>query len=103
SAARLDDLMPQSTPAIVAKIDVEGSELEVLSILRQTHFRDKIVEMIIEVSVRNLGMERRDELLRQLKDAGYSEVSRAGAAEHYDAQYRRLATRQTHDALTSSQ
>jgi FkbM family methyltransferase len=93
SAAQLNSLVPRSTTAIVAKIDVEGSELDVLSTLRKTHFNDRIVEVIIEVSERNLGSDRRDELLWLLEEDGYRELSRAGPAEHYDAQYRKMANR----------
>jgi len=89
SAAMLDDLLPGTGAGIVAKIDVEGSEAEVIAKLRKCRFYGAIEEILIEVSERNLGPDTRAKLLCMLAEDGFVEVSRAGAAEHYDAILRR--------------
>jgi FkbM family methyltransferase len=90
SARTLDGLVQTPASAVIAKIDVEGSEVDVVSTLRQTRFYGAITEMIIEVSARNLGRARRSRLLELLAEDGYEEVSRSGGPEHYDARYRRV-------------
>jgi FkbM family methyltransferase len=89
SAAMLDSLFSGSPGAIVIKIDVEGSESDVLSTLRSTRFYGAIAEAIVEVSEQHGGMVRRDQLLHMLAQEGFEEVSRSGAPSHYDARYRR--------------
>jgi FkbM family methyltransferase len=90
SAGKLDELLPSSPIAIVAKIDVEGSEVDVLSALRKTRFYGAIEEIIIEVSEVNLGAAGRGRLVALLAQDGYEELSYAGAANHYDARYKRV-------------
>ena len=90
SAGSLNDLLPDTNTRIVAKIDVEGSELDVLSTLRQTRFYRAIEEIIIEVSEVNLGTAGRRQLMAMLTEDGYQELARAGAENHYDARYRRV-------------
>jgi FkbM family methyltransferase len=90
SAEILDRLIPVSSDAIVAKIDVEGSELDVLTTLRRASFYRSITEIIIEVSEANLGKAKRDLLLGLLAQDGYEELSRTRSPQHYDARYRRV-------------
>jgi len=82
---------PDAT-AILAKIDVEGAELDVLSVLRQTPFYSAIGDIIIEVSKFNAGAEYCAELIAALESDGFKEAARGGEADHYDALYRRTAT-----------
>jgi hypothetical protein len=89
SAEVLERLFPEPPGAIVIKIDVEGSESDVLSTLRSTRFCGSIAEAIVEVSEQHGGVVRRDELLQMLAQEGFEEVSRSGAPSHYDARYRR--------------
>ena|SRR5579871_6371754 len=95
SAARLNGMIPESPGAIVAKIDVEGSEIDVLSTLRATHFYGEIEEIIIEVSEANLGIDGRERLLGMLGQDGFEELSRGGSPHHYDAHYRRRGAGRT--------
>jgi len=88
-AAVLDDLLPAAALPILAKIDVEGSEVEVMTVLRQCRFYGAVEEILIEVSERNLGRERRAALLAMLAEDGFVELGRAGPAEHYDARFAR--------------
>ncbi len=90
SAGKLDRLLPEVSTRIVAKIDVEGSELDVLATLRQTRFYTAIEEMIIEVSEVNLGIAGRRQLMATLAEDGFEELSHAGVENHYDARYRRV-------------
>lgn len=90
SADMLNRLFPTPPNTVVAKIDVEGSEVDVLSTLRRTHFYSAIAEMIIEVSKLNLGSAKQRLLLEMLAQDGYEEVSRSGDPVHYDARYRRV-------------
>ena len=89
SAETLDGLFPTPPAIVVAKIDVEGSEIDVLSTLRRTNFYGAIAEMIVEVSEQTLGSAGRSRLLAMLAEDGYEEVSGLGAPDHYDARYRR--------------
>jgi FkbM family methyltransferase len=91
SIEKLDSLFPRPSGAIVAKIDVEGSEVDVLSTLRESHIYGAIREIIIEISEANLGSAKRGELVRLLAQDGFEEMSRSGPASHYDARYRRVA------------
>jgi FkbM family methyltransferase len=90
SAEALDGLFPAPPRCVVAKIDVEGSEVDVLSTLRRTRFYNAITEVIIEVSELHLGSAKRSLLLTLLAQDGFEELSRAGAPDHYDARYRRV-------------
>lgn len=90
SAKTLDSLFPEPPDAIVAKIDVEGSEVDVLSTLRTARIYSSIAEIIIEISERHLGSAKRSEAMLMLARDGYEEVSRAGSPHHYDARYRRI-------------
>jgi FkbM family methyltransferase len=92
SAADLARLVPEWPASILAKIDVEGGEPGVLSVLRETPFYNAINALIIEISERNLGRIERRRLLDLLELEGFSETARFGPAEHYDALYRRTAS-----------
>jgi len=92
SIATLDSLFPGPPVAIVAKIDVEGSEVDVLSTLRGSRIYGAIREIIIEISEANLGSSKRQQLLSLLTQDGFVETSRSGPASHYDARYRRIET-----------
>ena len=89
NATRLTEVVGKFEGAILAKIDVEGSELTVFSILRQTGFYAAVDAIIIEISERNLTAHDKAELLDLLEAEGFAEVNRNGTAEHYDAYYRR--------------
>jgi FkbM family methyltransferase len=75
--------------SVVAKIDVEGEEPGVLTVLRQTPFYASLEDLIIEVSDRNLGPERKRGLLDLLAADGFVEAARSGPGDHYDAHFRR--------------
>lgn len=89
SVRELDDLIPRSATPILVKIDVEGSEVDVMTALRKTASFPLVDEIIIEISEANLGPDRHDRLLGILAEAGFAELSRAGPPNHYDARYRR--------------
>ncbi len=93
SAVGLDGLFREFSDRIVVKIDVEGSEIDVLLTLRRTRFYGAVADLIIEISERNLGQANRDHLLRLLAQDGFEEHSRAGPPEHYDALYRKVPLR----------
>ncbi len=94
-ADELDRLVGDTQDDIMAKIDVEGSELKVLSILRRTRFYPAIKAIIIEISENTLAIRDKENLISLLGQEGFVELSRAGTEEHYDAYYvRRNATGQ---------
>jgi FkbM family methyltransferase len=93
SGEKIDTLFPELPETLVAKIDVEGSEIDVLRTLRRTRVYGALTELFIEVSERNLGSARRVKLLRMLAEDGFRELSRAGPPHHYDARYRRTPRR----------
>ncbi len=88
TAPMLDEIVgaPQT---IMAKIDVEGTEPEVLSVLKATGFWPSIREIIVEISLRNLGDRRRGEVLGFLAAEGFREAARRGSDDHYDAHFTR--------------
>ena len=86
SAEALDSLVC-AEGRIVAKIDVEGAELQVIETLRRAALYNRIDTIIIEISERNLGAPEKARLLTLLEDDGFREAGRYGAPEHYDAQY----------------
>jgi FkbM family methyltransferase len=86
SAEALDRLVC-AEGRIVAKIDVEGGELQVIETLRRTALYDRVDTIIIEISETNLGAPKKAKLLTLLEDNGFRETGRRGAPEHYDAQY----------------
>jgi FkbM family methyltransferase len=90
-AAELDGLLPKSPMPILVKIDVEGSEADVMQTLKKAAFFSSIDEIIIEISEQHLGAAGRERLLEILAEAGFVEFSRDGPPEHYDARYRRVA------------
>ena len=92
SAVGLDHMFAESPDVVVAKIDVEGAEIDVLSTLRASRIYAAIEEIIIEVSEVNLGAGEREQLLEMLERDGFEELSRSGSARHYDAHYRRNGT-----------
>lgn len=85
----LDQALAREYERIVAKIDVEGSEIDVITVLRRTKHYGRVGDVIIEVSERNLGADGRKTLLQMLAEDGFTERGRAGEPEHYDAWYRR--------------
>jgi FkbM family methyltransferase len=87
NAAELDRLIGDPQGDIVAKIDVEGSELAVLSILQKTRFYRAIKAIIIEISENSLASGDKADLLALLGKEGFVELSRAGSEKHYDAYY----------------
>jgi FkbM family methyltransferase len=89
TVAMLDDALCLEGDRIVAKIDVEGSEGNVLVVLRRTKAYARLDELIVEVSEQNLGAAGRSRLLQMLADDGFEEIDRHGEPAHYDARYRR--------------
>jgi len=88
SAEALDRFV-RAEGRIVAKIDVEGGELQVIETLRRAALYHRINTIILEISERNLGASKKARLLSLLEDDGFRETDRYGAPEHYDAQYDR--------------
>jgi FkbM family methyltransferase len=88
---RLAALIPTWPSSILAKLDVEGAEIETLAAVRAAPFYPAVLDVIVEISERNLGAERKAELLRSLAADGFTLVLRDGPEEHYDALYRRRA------------
>lgn len=70
---------------IMAKIDVEGAELQVVLELSKTVFFHRINTLIIEMSRRNSGANGIAELEINLNSLGFRERDRHGDADHYDA------------------
>ena len=89
TAPMLDDALRDDTDRVVAKIDVEGSEGDVLAVLRRTKAYARLDEVIVEISEQNLGATGRARLLQMLADDGFAEIDRHGEPAHYDARYRR--------------
>lgn len=86
-AIRPDRLDAMIDGRVVAKIDVEGAETIVLSVLEEAGILDRISSVIIEVSEKLSGSRHSNELIDFLISKGWSEYSRAGKADHYDAIY----------------
>lgn len=91
STPDLNALVPREGLPILAKVDVEGAELDVWSALKGTHFYERIEGLLVEISERNSDGARRQDLLATLKSDGFEEIERGGSPEHYDALYRRSA------------
>ena len=89
TAVELNRLVKPTRLPIVAKIDVEGSEAQVVQELARTDFFNSIDRVIIEVSRRNADDEEIDRLLHLLADNAFVETSRSGEHEHYDALFER--------------
>ena len=89
SVKTLDEMLARDDERIVAKIDVEGSEIDVISVLRQTKHYLRVSDIIIEVSRHHLGEDGCKTLLQMLVEDGFAERSRAGDPQHYDAWYQR--------------
>jgi FkbM family methyltransferase len=85
----LDQAFAASGERIVAKIDVEGSEVDVITVLRRTKHYRRVSDVIIEVSRRNLGEDGCKTLLQMLAEDRFTEQGRAGDAAHYDVWYQR--------------
>jgi FkbM family methyltransferase len=85
----LGRLVGEPQEPILAKIDVEGSERDVLQVLRQSGIYPAVNTMVIEISEQNLGNAERAALLAMLAEDGFVEVKRSGPQDHYDAVYRR--------------
>ena len=89
SPETLDEALASNVERTVAKIDVEGSEIDVITVLRQLKEYRAISDIIVEISRRNLSEHGRKTLLQMLAEDGFTEQDRAGEPEHYDAWYRR--------------
>lgn len=87
----LNLLVPRGQVPILAKIDVEGRELDVWLVLKGTHFYERIKGLLVEISERNSDAATRQNLFATLEADGFEEVGRDGDPEHYDALYRRSA------------
>lgn len=87
TAPMLDDALCREGDRIVAKIDVEGSEGNVVAVLRKTKAYARLDEVIVEVSEQNLGAVGRSRLVQMLADDGFEEIDRHGEPAHYDARY----------------
>lgn len=85
----LNELVGNWRGPVVAKIDVEGSEVDVLRALRETDFYRSVQTVIIEISERNLGAAGRTDLLSFLAADGFRLNEREGPDDHYDAHYQR--------------
>lgn len=88
-AGELNRLVKPTRLPVVAKIDVEGSEAQVLHELTRTEFFNSIDRLIIEVSRRNAEEEEIARLLHMLADNAFVETGRSGDPEHYDALFER--------------
>jgi FkbM family methyltransferase len=88
-APDLAALVTEWPETIVAKIDVEGDEANVISILARTPFYGALNDIIVEVSSRNTNATTRDRLLHVLATEGFEMRSRAGEDDHYDAHFQR--------------
>lgn len=77
---------------ILAKIDVEGAEADVIEILARTPFYAALNDIVVEVSARNTNAATRDRLLGVLASEGFEMRSRAGQDDHYDAHFQRPAS-----------
>jgi FkbM family methyltransferase len=89
NAGALSRLVGDASSSIVVKIDVEGSETDVLSVLRKAGFFASVSDIFIEISERHSGSDGVRSILQILTDEGFEEIGREGPAEHYDAHYRR--------------
>lgn len=89
NAYALSKLVNGPNTSILAKIDVEGSETQVLSVLRNTQFFPSISDILIELSERHSGNDGVRSIGQILSEEGFEEIGREGPAEHYDAHYRR--------------
>jgi FkbM family methyltransferase len=78
----LNELIPNCEKAIFIKIDVEGSELQVLNALAKTNFFNRIEYFVIEF---DLKYETTKELTRFLRKNGFVEFRRSGSENHWDA------------------
>lgn len=89
STSDLDALVDDDGLPVIAKIDVEGAERDVLETLAHTRFHGRITDVIVEISAVAADREHQRLLVEMLVGAGYAEVARSGPPEHYDAWYRR--------------
>ena len=89
NACSLARLIPDKGFSILAKIDVEGAEAEVIRVLRDAPFYPRLKSLIIEISSINAGEKGTRELLALLGNEGFAERSRSGADRHYDAWFER--------------
>jgi FkbM family methyltransferase len=85
-ARHLDAMLPGNA-RMVAKIDVEGAENDVIAVLRQTAAYSRVTDIVIEISRRNLSAEQIEALKAMLTADGYRERRRTGGESHYDAHY----------------
>lgn len=91
-ARELADLIAEWPQTILAKIDVEGAEADVIEILARTPFYTALNDLIVEVSSRNTNAANRDRLLDVLASEGFEMTARAGDDDHYDALFHRSAS-----------
>jgi signal recognition particle GTPase len=78
----LNELISNGEKPIIVKIDVEGSELQVLNALAKASFFNRIEYFVIEF---DLKYETTEELTRFLRKNGFVESSRSGSDNHWDA------------------
>ncbi|PLX35158.1 MAG: hypothetical protein C0605_11155 [Hyphomicrobiales bacterium] len=88
-ARDLSKLVPAHWERIVVKIDVEGSELEVLNELRRTVFYPAVNDILIEMSSLHSGRDGVEAIIAFMRAEGFAEIAKRGGKEHYDAHYRR--------------
>jgi len=92
-ARGLAALITEWPRTIVAKIDVEGSEADVVEILARTPFYGALNDIVVEISSRNTNATTRDRLLAVLAAQGFEMRTRAGDEDHYDAHFQRPASK----------
>ena len=78
----LNELISNGEKPIFVKIDVEGSELQVLNALAKTNFFHRIEYFVIEFDIK---YETTKELTRFLQKNGFVESGRSGGENHWDA------------------
>ena len=95
SSAALREIFGKAQGApIVAKIDVEGAEILVLSTLCSAGLLEAIDAILIEISSNIRGGSHGEEIKSFFSANGWREGARSGSESHYDALYvRGAATR----------
>ena len=73
---------------VVAKIDVEGHEPEVLAELLNSELGAKLTDVIVEISHRRRE-DRADEMVRLLERFGFAMTGSGGPGQHFDAHFTR--------------
>ncbi len=86
-AAALSLMVGRPGCAAVVKIDVEGSEADVIGVLRASSFFPDVTAIVIEMSARNGGVDHVRQTHQLLEAEGFKEAARDGPDNHYDALY----------------